>query len=282
MKKCNRVAVFALFIPLAIAQARSQSNEHNNKFSKFAQAASEARTSLIRHEIRTLKNHEWAGEYFYGDGLGVNIFLTLAPVHGFVFTWHGCLGLYDLNYGKVIFENGTIKLDFTCPNQQQGLEGIAPELLPVHWGKRHYLIPVGRVLDFTNAIKAGTEPNFLFGGLSYSFLLKKGDEKKRAEGQPTLPSEFLSYILPAPITASITSVEHIEIKGNRRTATSRVDVGSSTRLKKGMELFLQNRSHVYVSAVVTDVTENSAMAIIEQDDVADPAPSVGWELSTKL
>ena len=49
-----------------------------------------------------------------------------------------------------------------------------------------------------------------------------------------------------------------------------------------MELFLQNRSHVYVSAVVTDVTENSAMAIIEQDDVADPAPSVGWELSTKL
>ncbi len=282
MKKCNRAAVFVLFIPLAIAQARSQSNEPNKKFSQPAQAASDARASLIRHELRTLKDHEWAGEYFYGDGLGVNVFLSLAPEHGFVFTWHGCLGLYDLNYGKVIFENGAIKLDFTYPNKREGFEGIAPELFPVHWGKRHYLIPADRILDFTNAINAGTEPNSLFGGRSDSFLLKKGDEKKRPEGLPTLPSEFLSYILRAPIAARISSVEHTEIKGSRRTVKIRVDVGSGTGLKKGMEFFLQNPSNVSVSAVVTDVAQQSSTAVIEQDDVTDPAPSVGWELSTKL
>lgn len=280
MKKSNRAFVLALSI-LAIAQARSQSNEPGKKFSQSAQAAADARTSLIRHELRTLKNHEWAGEYFYGDGLGVNVFLTLAPEHGFVFTWHGCLGLYDLNYGQVIYENDAINLDFTYPNNREGFEGIAPKLLPVRWGKRHYLIPVDRILDFTNAINAGAEPNSLFGGLSYSFLLKKGDEKKRVEGQPTLPSEFLSYILPAPITASLSSVEHIEVRGSHRASTIKVDVGTGTGLKKGMKLFLQNQSHIYVSAVVTDVTEKSALAVIEQD-VVDPAPSVGWELSTKL
>lgn len=282
MTKCYRSIFAVLFIFLAISRVRSQTNEPSDKFSQAAQAASEARTSRIRKELRKLKNHEWAGEYYYGDGLGVNVSLALAPENGFVFTWHGCLGLYDLNYGKVIFENGAIKLAFTYPNKQEGGEGISPELLPVHWGKRHYLIPVDRILDFTNDINAGTEPDSLFGGRSQSFLLKRGDEKKRVAGQPTLPSEFLSYILPAPITARISSVTHTEVKDSCRKTNITIDVGSSTGLKKGMEFFLRNPSNVYARAVVTDVSERSATAVIEQDGLADPAPSTDWELSTRL
>jgi hypothetical protein len=282
MTKRNRVAVLLLFISLAIAQAHSQTKEPNEKFSQSAQAASEVRTSRIRKELRTLKNHEWAGEYYYGDGLGVNVSLALAPESGFVFTWHGCLGLYDLNYGKIDFENGTVKLAFTYPNKPEGFQGIAPELLPVHWGKRHYLIPVDRILDFTNAINAGTEPSPLFGGRSGNFLLNRGDEKKSVAGPPPLPSEFLSYILHEPIKANISSVEHTDVEASRRTTVVRIDAGSSLGLKSGMEFFVHNPSRLYANAVVTDVSEYSAMAVIEQDDVTDPTPSVGWQLSTKL
>jgi hypothetical protein len=60
-------------------------------------------------ELKTLKAHAWAGKYHYGDGLGVNVDLSLAPKSGFVFTWHGCLGLYDLNYGGVEEADGRIR-----------------------------------------------------------------------------------------------------------------------------------------------------------------------------
>src|SRR5262249_53846368 len=90
---------------------------------------------------------------------------------GFVFTWNGCLGLYDTNYGEVQFSGGAIKLHFKYPNKQEGFQGTAPELLPVRWRKRHYLIPLGEMVQFTNAINSGTEPSSLFGGRSSRFLL---------------------------------------------------------------------------------------------------------------
>src|SRR5437016_5194826 len=44
---------------------------------------------------------EWAGTYYVGDGLGVNILIELAPKSGVTYTSHGCMGLYDYNHGDV-------------------------------------------------------------------------------------------------------------------------------------------------------------------------------------
>ena len=71
------------------------------KFSAKSKTAMQAKRELIEQELSKLKMHPWAGDYYYGDGLGVNVELTLAPDSGFVFTWNGCLGLYDQNYGDV-------------------------------------------------------------------------------------------------------------------------------------------------------------------------------------
>jgi hypothetical protein len=216
-----------------------------------------------------------------GDGLGVNVSLSLAPENGFVFTWNGCLGLYDLNYGSVAFTNGTLKLQFKYPNNREGFEGIAPELLPVRWGGRHYLIAADRLIDFTNAINAGTEPSSLFGGRSGGFLLKRGDEEKPVSGQPTLPPQHMSYLLKEPIQASIARVDETRIEQTRRVTEVTINVGSTDGLKPGMELHVLKPSRVLDSALLTDVGEHSSRAIIEQG-LSDPAPSVDWELSTKL
>src|SRR5256885_5650535 len=197
----------------------SQIHESEQKLTDASIAASEEQTKRIQLELRHLKNHDWAGEYFFGDGLGVNVSLALAPDSGFVFSWRGCLGLYDLNYGEVEFSDGTIKLRFKYPNKRVGFEGIAPEFLPVRWGKRRYLVALDRMVDFTNAINAGTEPNTLFGGQSGRFLLRRGDEKGQVAGQPNIPAEYRSYLLASPIKAKISSVQQTNVKHSDRITT---------------------------------------------------------------
>ena len=282
MTKRNHWVVVFLMACLLSPQLYSQANESDERFSEASVAASEMQTKKIRQELRHFKDDDWAGEYYFGDGLGVNVSLALAPKNGFVFSWHGCLGLYDLNYGDVAFTDGAVKLLFKYPNNQEGFEGIASELLPVRWGKRHYLIAVDRIVDFTNAINAGTEPSSLFGGRSPRFLLRRGDENRAVAGRPSLPNEFVSYILAEPIMAKVSSVEQARVEQSRRITYVRIDVGSVEGLKQGMELYVHSPSRIFDTAVVTSVSEHSARAVIEQREFNDPVPSTDWELSTKL
>jgi hypothetical protein len=71
----------------------------------------------------------------------VNTTLSIAPKAGFVFEWHGCMGLYDRNYGSVTWTNNRLELSFKFKNDRQGFQGLANELVPVSWGKRRYLVP---------------------------------------------------------------------------------------------------------------------------------------------
>jgi hypothetical protein len=116
-----------------------------------------------------LKVDSWAGHYYYGDGLGVNVELSLAPKSGFAFTWNGCLGLYDMNYGDVVESSGKIRLVPKLPNEHKPFEGISQEFLPIVWGDRHYLIAAEEVVKFANAVNAGFEPR---EGAWGTFLLR--------------------------------------------------------------------------------------------------------------
>src|ERR1700742_7690 len=100
-----------------LSSAQTQSRELPDKLSAKARDEADRREDLIRKEIAKLRKHEWAGEYACG-GLGRNLRLILAPRSGFVFTWHGCTGLYDLNYGDARFEDGIVKLAFTYLDQR--------------------------------------------------------------------------------------------------------------------------------------------------------------------
>lgn len=66
------------------------------------------RDGIIR-ELDTMSNNpefpvemwarEWAGEYYVGDGTGMNVLVLLGPTSDIVYTDHGCLGLYDSGSG---------------------------------------------------------------------------------------------------------------------------------------------------------------------------------------
>jgi len=110
-----------LFIAAILLLASAVSyGEDQEKHSEKADKAAKRQRERILAEIQNLGPHDWAGDYYAGDGLGVNITLSLAPTSGYVFEWHGCLGLYDRNYGTVAWINGCVCLSFTFENARKG------------------------------------------------------------------------------------------------------------------------------------------------------------------
>lgn len=271
--------VVFLYLNLPTRATRVLAFRDWGKFSKKAEAASEAQRKLIERELSSLHEHPWAGHYYYGDGLGVNVRLDLAPRSGFVFTWHGCLGLYDLNYGKVEETGGRVKLVFRFPNDKKGFQGIAPELIPVLWGERHYLVPPDRVVDFANAINAGFEPR---SGLHGRFLLSGGDELKPVRGKPNIPSEYSAYLLEHPIEAEISSVKESRVEDSERITNAVLNVGTAQGVKSGMEFWVYAPERLYGNARITDVGSTQSLATLKmfEADCKSHVPSPGWKLST--
>ena len=250
------------------------------KFSKPAEANLGARKKQIQQELETLKADWWAGDYYYGDGLGVNVEISLAPKSGFAFTWKGCSGLYDMNYGDVEESGGKIRLVFKLPNERKGFQGVAPEFLPIVWGARHYLISADEVVKFACAINAGSEPR---KGEWGEFLLRRDDVSKSATGHPHLPPEYSGYLLEHPIDAEISSIKGSYPRDSGRFSTVLLNVGASQGVKKGMEFYLYAPSDLFASATVTLVNTTSSEAEIFQccsDE--DKPPAVGWKLSTYI
>lgn len=280
MSRTLLTALFCFAVLAASPHSYSQAKEPEDEFSAASQAAGEARMRAIKAELRRGWHPDWAGEYYFGDHLGVNVRLALSVHHGYAYTWRGCLGLYDMDYGDFEFTDGTVKLKFRYKSKYRGTEGLGAELRPVRWGNRHYLIPVNHMVEFANAINSGMEPSM--GGTSGSFLLKRGDENRPVLGQPNIPAEYLSYLLKKPIKASILSVGKTETKECCRFTTVTVDAGNSVGLRKGMRLYVRSPRDIWAEVRVTEVNDSSSVALIEQNDPKEGKPSTSWKLSTRL
>jgi len=262
------------------------------KLSSKNKLVSEGKREQIEVELKALGDHPWAGEYYYGDGLGVNVALVLAPKAGFAFSWHGCLGLYDQNYGTVEVRDGRIRLHPMLPNDAEGrhgrFRGTAEEFVPVAWGDRHYLVPTTEMLAFVNDINSGIEPrrNRPFG----RFLRRNGDEERTAGGRPDIPPEFLEYLLVEPVETRIvragsSSESEEDLGGNvkvfERITSVSLDKGQAEGLRDGMRLFVKTaRADGY--AIVTAVSSHSSQAKLIQSFKDGAVPAVGWKLSTRM
>ncbi|MGH7139355.1 MAG: hypothetical protein ACREHD_26720 [Pirellulales bacterium] len=236
--------------------------------------AADTRRQIIRSEINSLASHEWAGEYYYGDGLGVNISLVLAPRSGYSFEWRGCGGLYDRNYGPLDQKKGRLRLSFTLPHNPNGLAGITEEIIPVAWGTREYLIPPGEMVRFCNDVNRGAEPRT---GPHGFHLLRRGDEKKPVSGLPSLPDEFKRYLLTTPIEAEI-----VQVGGPASSGTAIVlNRGTKHGFFPGMELHVIEPSDHLSSVKITAVEEDRSKAVVERIFDDEPEPGLGWKLSTR-
>jgi hypothetical protein len=189
------------------------------------------------------------------------------------------LGLYDLNYGGVLEKDGSVKHLFTFPNERKGFRGIAPNLVPIVWGERHYLIPANAYLDFTNAINAAFGPRTTPMG---RFLLSEGDELKSSPGQPNMPARYSEYLLRRPIKAQISSIKTSRIEESTRITTVQLNVGTVHGVKNGMEFHVYSPARIFKWARVTSVGDSISEAELTQDENDEKygEPLTHWKLPT--
>lgn len=268
---------------LACAAIALADDRDEAKYTEKAEKSAMRWRERILAAAAALTNHPWAGAYYAGDGLGVNVSLLLAPGAGYVFEWHGCLGLYDRNYGAITETNGRIRLSFTFTNERKGFQGIAEEFIPVAWGARVYLIPSDDVVGFCNKVNEGTEPRDAPHGF---YLLRRGDEKKDVTDFPGVPQSYRAYLLGSPITAEIISINSVTTRPSVcewkfRDTSVTVSAGAAQGLRIGMEMQVIQPRNVVESVTITHVEQSTAQAIMTQAGEESSGPEAGWQLSTR-
>jgi hypothetical protein len=242
------------------------------------------RYDAIKAELETGSVADWAGEYGYGDGLGVNVGLALAPDHGFAYRWTGCLGVYGQNYGSVSDRNGRLVLDHVHPNKPGSFGGFSKILVPVPWGDRLYLVGEEQLGDFVNAVNSGSEP---CSDMCTSFLLRADDRKAKVTGQPTLPAEYAARLLDKPLYARVTKIIEgdqmaVDDEYHDRSATVELDVGRNGGLWEGMEFYATTGDLMTDTFTVVKVAESSSVASVQSYDDSLLAPKRGLCVSTRF
>ena len=275
-------AVFVLLLFVGSVWA-----ERNEKLSEENHAIVEARLQKIEAEIAQLKDHPWAGQYFFGFRDGRNATLTLAPENGFTMIGYDRWELDFLDHGTVDWDGKHIRLNCTFDVKSGTIDGEPIKRKPIRWGERVYLIPTFRIIDFCNAINSGWEPRNCTHG---RFYLRRGDEEKEVSGKPELPKEFMPYLLDKPIGATIVSVKDIRERDRFwNIATFVVDKGQNDGLLPGMELHVV-RPFVVGRVTLTKVEETQSEAEFVYPRPTEieslfrlfrtSAPAIGWQLST--
>lgn len=242
-----------------------------------------ARRKRVEAEAAALPGHPWAGTYYHGDGLGVNVRLSIAPLAGFAATWDGCMGRYDLNYGTVGEAGGRLRLTFEHENRPGAFPGFAEELAVIPWGERVYLVASDELVEFCNAVNAGDEPR---RGGHGGFLARDGDGDRKVSGAPGVPESHRKYLLPRPVTARITEILESTTKREDglqvRTTRVRLEAGGDAGLLPGHELRSVGPG-TYLRARIQEVAPSSSIAVVEELTGAEEElpPLAERELATR-
>jgi hypothetical protein len=294
--RAGRVATYAMIlscmgasgvlVPLARAdQAPDEVVLQEEDDSRSPPAAVRKRKAAIDEELEQLKGHPWAGEYYRGDGLGANIALSLAPQAGVSATWHGCLGLYGANEGRIQAQpDGRLAFKFNQSNAKR-FGGFPDEVVPVRWGERRYLIPSSQMLDFVNAINRGFEPR---AGAMGRFLLARGDESKPVVGLPTLPDRLLPAIRSKALDVGVVKVEprpvHRDVGYCEKRYRVTLDHGAAHGLTPGVELQVKSPAREFADLRITAADVGNAVGEIQihEEDCDKPrsVPDRQWTFTT--
>ena len=211
-----------------------------------------------------------AGEYYQGDGLGVNCTLSLREPNRFDFQWRGCLGSYDKNNGTAQCIDKTLHLKPSLPNSREGFQGIATEFFVISWGSRQYLVAHDEMLEYCNAINQGSEPR---GNEFGFFYMRSGDWGKPVSGKPAIVGDWSEYLLDEPVRGEISSILGQE--------TVEVNIGTNQGLRPGMMLTAQRvGSTMYSQLVVAELESDSCRASIKHPGLS--TISVGQPVSTRF
>jgi hypothetical protein len=278
-----------------IFQKLGQWDEYGSeKLSKTNQITVKKRADIVKAELKTLKNHPWAGTYSHSINPGAARQIVIAPKAGFAYTSIStCLdSLMDQNYGDVTWKDGRLKLLPTLENDGRGFEW-ATEYFLIPWHDQYFLVPADEIIDFCNSVNRG--------GIGF-YLRREEPTPTRMSpyvrrplvptGIPNVPDEFKLYLLKEPVDGEITAVgETKEIRKNHgrsewsiwQTAVT-VNKGSQDGMLPGIEFLVTNPEPrlIYRTIRLTDVDETESKGVYEESIKAqqDIKPQVGWLLST--
>lgn len=217
------------------ASPQADSSQEVARQKAFVHAV-DAQRAAIAKENSTAPGIAWAGDYYFGDGLGQNVSLSLAPLSGVAATWQGCVGIYGANKGRVIPQaDGSLLLKYEQPNDQKGF-GFADHVIPVAWGERMYMISETELPAFASAVNLGDEPR---EGAHGSFLMRSGDEQRKVHGLPILPPARQSLIREVPLEVGVVSVNRLQSNDADQFICRyrlELDRGANDGLVAGMEL----------------------------------------------
>ena len=120
------------------------------------------------------------------------------------------------------------------------------KFLSVEWSGRIYLISESDTKNFAQAINLGIEPRPWLGSDSVvspwfgSFLLRRGDQKKRVVGIPSLPKELKAFVLKRPVIATVIKIVSRVQQKYGLESTVIINKGTRDGLKPGMRLVAKN------------------------------------------
>jgi hypothetical protein len=214
----------------------------------------EQRYWLLRDEVAELAGkHPWAGHYKSVDVDTADEFLV-APTHGWVRLRHGIGAPRFVGAGSIEVVADRLRLS---DDGQVSNAAAVPELLPVRWDRRRYLLFPYGIASFLNDVNAGREQRkairsrLVWGGDTY------------AQGRPELPPEFAKSVLEPPLVARVSRVEPCPPIDEGVNASVELDVGSDHGAYVGMLLYprLEGSAAGWVS--VTNTTPRSCKARCE-------------------
>jgi len=240
--------------------------------------AVDAQRDAIDKENSTSPSVAWAGDYYFGDGTGQNVSVSLSRHSGVAATWQGCLGTYSANKGTVIPQaDGSLLLKFEQPNDERAF-GFADHLVPVPWGERMYMISEKELPAFASAVNLGDEPR---KGAYGSFLMRSGDERRKVHGLPVLPPAQQSLIREVPLEVGVVSANRLHNNDADKFECQyrlKLDRGANDGLAAGMKLVATGRR---TGNYVTLEQTTSTSAVGTMSLYGDECTSSDWRPSTK-
>lgn len=208
-----------------------------------------------------------SGEYYFGDGLGMNCTLKVYPNGRFSFLWTGCLGTYDKTQGKAILENDVLHLSPGTPTVQKGVRGSRTNFFAIPWQGRMYL--VHDIVEFCSDINQGQEPRDSRRGFYY---LRTNDWEKPVTGTPQVPEAFSKYLLDKPVKGKISELL------NEREAW--VNLGSERGILPGMTLTARDQGAGFFTQLRVDAVEASRCRVTCK--YRDPKLAVNQAVSSRF
>ncbi len=195
---------------------------------------------------------ELVGDYTFGDGFEHRRLVVSLPDR-YHFKWSSDVisdePHHDDRYesqGRCSVVDGALRLVPEGPFSSDLRDLMGNDFVPVRWDGRRYLIPEKERMAFCSIVNQGHVASYMRSG---PFSLRDVDRQKPPEGRPEVPPEWASFLLPKPVTGTITEVLENQV--------AIMNVGARDGLKAGM-VFVREQNdpfsgHTPIKVLFTEI-----------------------------